>query len=178
MKKKIIGFIFLILLVGVGMMVYMGQKETQLKELYYSGTIEATQANLAFRVNGRVKDVLVDEGREVKRNQVLVILDQEEPLARRDQARADLNRSINELKRIGTMLELNRKVIPTEVEKAEAAVKGFRSQLAELEAGYRSQDVEQARLTVRKSQASLEEARKDRDRYESLYKTGIVSEQE
>ncbi|MFC1821526.1 efflux RND transporter periplasmic adaptor subunit [Thermodesulfobacteriota bacterium] len=178
MKKKIIGLVFLILLVGVGLMVYLGQKETQLKELYYSGTIEATQANLAFRVNGRVQDVLVDEGREVKGGQVLVMLDQAEPLARRNQAQADLDRSVNELKRIETILELNRKVIPTEVERAEAAVKSFRSQLAELEAGYRVQDVEQARLTVQKSQATLEEARKDKDRFESLYKAEIVSEQE
>ena len=55
MKKRLILIGFLALLLGVGGLVYWGQRKEGLTELYYSGTIEATQANLAFQVSGRVQ---------------------------------------------------------------------------------------------------------------------------
>ena len=58
MKKRIILLVFLILLFGVSALVYFGQRNEQLQEHYYSGTIEATQADLSFQINGRVIDVL------------------------------------------------------------------------------------------------------------------------
>ena len=62
MKKRLILIVFLVLLLGVGVLVYWGQKKERAAELYYSGTIEATQADLSFQVGGRVQDVPVDEG--------------------------------------------------------------------------------------------------------------------
>jgi len=53
-KKIIIVVIFFILLIGVGSFVYYGQWENKHKELYFSGTIEAIQSNLAFQAAGRV----------------------------------------------------------------------------------------------------------------------------
>ena len=62
LKKRLILIGFLALLLGVGGLVYWGQREEGLTELYYSGTIEATEANLAFQVSGRVRAVFLDEG--------------------------------------------------------------------------------------------------------------------
>ena len=45
MKKRLILIGFLALLLGVGALVYRGQREERLTGLYYSGTIEATLAN-------------------------------------------------------------------------------------------------------------------------------------
>jgi HlyD family secretion protein len=50
MKKRVIILILVALFVSVGLLVYLGQRKTQRSELYYSGTIEATQAHLAFQV--------------------------------------------------------------------------------------------------------------------------------
>ena len=88
MKKRLIIFIFFILLFGVGALVYFGQRNEQLKEHYYSGTIEATQADLSFQINGRVIDVFVDEGASVKQGQILAGLDRSEYQARYEQAKA------------------------------------------------------------------------------------------
>ncbi len=48
MKRRIIIIVFIALFVGVGLFVYFGQKSNRTKELFYSGTIEATQAKLVF----------------------------------------------------------------------------------------------------------------------------------
>jgi HlyD family secretion protein len=176
LKKRLILIAFLVLLLGVGGLVYWGQRQERLSELYYSGTIEATQADLAFQVSGRVQAVFFDEGQAVAKNQVLAVLDQQEFEARRAQARSDRMRFQENLKQLETLLELNRKILPAEVERVEASVKALQSQLAELEAGYRVQEVEQARYAYEQAQFALEEARRDKIRYDRLFERRIISE--
>ncbi|MGW8301114.1 MAG: HlyD family secretion protein [Desulfobacterales bacterium] len=176
MKKRLILIVFLILLLGVGALVYWGQRKERIAELYYSGTIEATQSNLAFQVSGRVSEVFFDEGQAVEKNQLLAVLEKEEFNARRDQARSDLMRSRKNLKQLETLLELNRKVLPAEVERVEASVQALQSQLAELEAGYRVQEVDQARYTYEQAHFALEEAHKDKIRFDRLFERKIIAE--
>ncbi|MEJ2286073.1 MAG: efflux RND transporter periplasmic adaptor subunit, partial [Desulfobacterales bacterium] len=95
--------------------------------------------------------------------------------ARRDQAQSELVRSREGLKQLETLLELNRKILPAEVERVEASVRALRSQLAELEAGYRIQEVEQARSAYEQAQFALEEARKDKTRFDRLFKNKIIA---
>ena len=178
MKKRLILIIFLALLLGVGSLVYWGQRKERSQELYYSGTVEATQANLAFQVNGRVSEVFFEEGQAVEKNQVMAVLDQEEFNARRDQAQADLMRAGENLRQLETLLELNRKILPAEVEKVEASVEALQFQLAELEAGYRIQEVEQARYAYEQTRFALEEARKDKTRFDRLFERKIIAEKD
>jgi HlyD family secretion protein len=178
LKKRLILIVFLTLLLGVGGLVYWGQRKEHSRELYYSGTIEATQANLAFQVSGRVKDVFLDEGQGVEKNQLLAVLEPEEFIAQRDRVQADLMRAGENLKQLETLLEINRNVLPAEVDKAEAGARALQSQLAELEAGYRTQEVEQARLAFEEARFTLEEARKDKIRFDKLFERKIIAEKD
>ncbi len=176
MKKWIVIIVFLILLAGVGYFVYFGQKEIQTQEHYYSGTIEATTSELSFQVNGRVTDVSVEEGAHVEKDQLLARLDQSLYQARRNQALANLDTARKNLRKMETVLDLYRATLPAEVARAESGVAVIRSQLQELDAGYRKQEVERARLAYLSAKEVMEEAAKDQVRYERLYKTGIVAE--
>jgi HlyD family secretion protein len=176
LKKRLILIVFLVLVFGVGALVYWGQRSERIAELYYSGTIEATQANLAFQVSGRVSKVFFDEGQAVKKNQLLAVLEQEEFNARRDQAQSGLMGSRENLKQLETLLEINRKVLPAEVERVEASVQALQSQLAELEAGYRIQEVEQARYAYEQAQFALREAHRDKIRFDRLFERRIIAE--
>jgi HlyD family secretion protein len=178
LKKRLILAVFVILLMVAGALVYWGQKREQAAELYYSGTIEATQANLAFQVSGRVKEVITDEGKMVRQGQVLARLEREEFLARQKQAEAHLYQARDLLEQKKALLELTQKTVPAEVERAEAAVKGAEAQLAELKAGYRTQEVERSRLALLKAEAAMEEARRDKERIDRLFKEGIVAERD
>jgi HlyD family secretion protein len=167
---------FLALLLGVGGLVLWGQTSRRGAELYYSGTIEATQSNLAFQVSGRVKDVLADEGQSVAAGAALAVLDRREFIALRDQAQANWQRASKNLRQLEAVLDVNRNVLPAEVDRAAAGVKALQAQLAEAESGYRTQEVERSRLAAEAAQATFENARKDKDRYEELFRKGVVAE--
>jgi HlyD family secretion protein len=154
MKKKriIIMAVFFILLIGVGILVYYGQWRTQHRELYFSGTIEATQANLAFQVSGRVLRVAVNEGQTVVKDQVLAELDRSEFQSRYDQAKATLDKSSRNLEQLSTMLDIYTKTLPEEVKRAESSVAN---------AGY-----------------VMDDARKNNERYEQLFRRSVTSEKE
>jgi HlyD family secretion protein len=177
-KKRIIGAVFLVLLVGVGILVYLGQRTVQLEELYYSGTIEARSSNLSFQVNGRVTDMPVDEGQVVQEDQVLAVLDQSEYQARFEQAEANLESAVRNLERTETVLALYKETLPHDVARAEAGLKVLLSQLRELEAGSRRQEIERARLAYLAAKDIMEEAGKDKRRFETLFQKNLVSEKQ
>ncbi|MGD0021589.1 MAG: efflux RND transporter periplasmic adaptor subunit [Smithellaceae bacterium] len=152
MKRRIIIVVFIGLFVGVGLFVYFGQKSNRTKELFYSGTIETTQANLSFQVPGRVVKVNVQEGQSVKKDQIIAQLDRVEFEARYDQARANLTRAKKSKQQLETVLDINKKTLPAEVAKAEANVKTATD--------------------------NLKDAEKNYQRFEELFKKGVVSEKE
>ncbi|MBE9547379.1 MAG: efflux RND transporter periplasmic adaptor subunit [Proteobacteria bacterium] len=152
MKKRVVIVVFVVLLVGVGLLVYLGQQKVQRRELYYSGTIEATQAELSFQVSGRVVSVPADEGQMVEEGQLLAELDRSEYLARHKQARANLDGSVKRLRQLEVVLEIYRKTLPAEVVRAKAAVSS-------------SRDI-------------MEEAQKHKERYDKLFEKNVVSERE
>ena len=178
MKKGIVIGVLICLFLVAGILLLNGQNNRSSGELYYSGTIEAKQAELAFQVSGRVIDVPVEEGQFVKKDQILAVIDQSEFQARYEQALANLEGKKENLKRLELVAELAKKNLPDEVARAEAGLKVLRSQLRELESGYREQDIERAKLGLSASRDVMEEAKKNRDRYAKLFQDELVSEKE
>jgi HlyD family secretion protein len=151
-KRRIIIIIFITLFVSVGLFVYFGQKGNRDKELFYSGTIEATQAKLSFQVPGRVAKVNVQEGQSVKKDQIIAQLDRMEFEARYDQARANLARTKKSKQQLETVLNISKKTLPAEVTRAEASVKTAAD--------------------------NLKDAEKNYQRFEELFKKSVVTEKE
>jgi len=120
LQKRIIIIVFATLFVSVALLVYYGQRKNNTGELFYSGTIEATQAKLSFQVPGRVRVVHFKEGQTVKKDEIIAELDR-----------------------------------------------------AELEARYG-----QAKALVQSASDTLTNARKNYERFEELFKKGVVSEKE
>jgi len=152
LKKGIILVIFLILLISVGALVYFGQRDAGKKNSYYSGTIEATNAELSFQISGRIAAVSVDEGESVERNQPLAELDRSEYLVHREQARANLKAAEQNIGKLESFLEMLRKTLPAEVARAEAGLESAR--------------------------AVALEAKKNRERFDNLIAENVVSKSE
>jgi len=152
MKKRLILAVFVILLLAVGGYVYYGQWKNQHRESYYSGTIEAKDAKLAFQAGGRVTVVHVWEGQRVTGDEVLAELDAAEFQSRLDQAQASLERAIKGQQQLETTLNVYQSVLPADVVRAEAVVASARK--------------------------VMEEARRNKERYENLYRRGVVAEKE
>jgi HlyD family secretion protein len=151
-KKRIVIIVFAALLVGAGLFVYFGQRQNRLAELSYSGTIEATQANLSFQAAGRVGDVFVKEGERVGKDQRLARLAPEEFDSRVAQAAANLERAVQNRAQSGIVLDLYRRTLPEDIARAEANVRAQRGIAVEAEKNHR--------------------------RYEQLFQRGVVAEKE
>jgi HlyD family secretion protein len=151
-KKKIIIIVFAVLFTGVGLFVYFGQNHKNSKELFYSGTIETTQAKLSFLIPGRVFQVNVVEGQAVAKNQIIAQLDRAEFEARYAQAKANLDRAQKAKEQLKTALDISQHTLPAEVARAEANLKSARDTLADAEKNYK--------------------------RFEELFSKGVASEQE
>jgi HlyD family secretion protein len=152
-KKKIIMGAFVLLLLGAGLMVWLGQQGMKRDGLYYSGTVEAaTISNLSFLVGGKVWKVLVTEGQHVEKEQPLAELERAEFEAVRNQAKATLDRSDRNLDQAAALLAVYRKTLPDEVARAEAGVASARDVLTEAES--------------------------NKERYDQLYSRQVVSKKE
>jgi len=152
LKKKVIIIVFLILFIGVGLLVYFGQLSNRQKELFYSGTIEATQSNLSFQVPGRVIKVNVQEGQSAAQDQIIAELDRVEFESRLLQAQANLERASKSKLQLETVLDIYKKTLPTEVTRATANAKSAKD--------------------------TMNDAEKNYQRFEELFKKGVVTEKE
>ena len=178
MKKRIVIIVVLTLLIGTGLFVYCGQQKARKGELFYSGTIEATQSHLSFQAGGRIIKVLVREGEAVAKDQLLAEMDPAEFLSRLEQAKANVDRSLKGREQAETLLAVYEKTLPAEAARAGAGVRALASQLDELKAGTRTQEVERAKQAMQSAAAVLEDAKKNLARYDNLFKKGTVSEKE
>lgn len=151
-RKKIVLIILILLVVGVGTMVWLGQKRSKGKEIYYSGTIEAVQSDLAFQVPGRVIAVNVREGNRVRKDQVLASLDPSEYKSRLEQAKANLERAMQNRSLAESNLAIARRTLPADVARAEASLQGAKD--------------------------TLEKTERNKKRYDQLYERQVVSARE
>ena len=92
MKKK---FSLIILIIGVfiaGVIsaVYFVQKENHNKVIKVSGNIEGDEVRISFRVDGQIIELLTDEGKVVKKGDIVARLNTDELIKERDNAASSL----------------------------------------------------------------------------------------
>jgi HlyD family secretion protein len=117
-KKKRMIVLFLIAAAIAATLFYLLTKEKGEKESFIkiSGNIEATEADVGFRVSGRIVNRYVEEGDWVEKGKVLARLDDEDLRNRLQLARATL---VSAQARLDKLLAGSR---PEEIKEAEAAV--------------------------------------------------------
>ncbi len=134
-----------------------------------SGNVEVTDVDVSFKVAGRVKTRLVDEGMPVAAGQVVATLDSEDleqEVALREAEAAAARSALAEL------LAGSRR---QEIAGAEADAAGARARLAELESGSRPQEIEAARAGVARAAADADRLVRDYERIAALFERGVVA---
>ncbi len=148
-SKLILGLLITFLAVGIlggGWWWYMTTKYVTTDDARISGTI----VSISGKIPGRITEVLVKEGEQVKAGQVVARIDSREVLAQKAQAIA---------------------AVAVAKAKYEELVAGSRPQ----EIGQARFSVDQARATVDQAQANLENAAKNYERMQALYNQGAIS---
>jgi multidrug resistance efflux pump len=140
--------------------------------LEIGGTVEVRTVQVASRTGGRVRNVLVHEGDEVRAGQPLVELDRVEVEARRDEAQAAVDIAQAQLDRA-----LNG---PREVEIAasRARVANAQAVLTELTRGARREDIDRARAQLAAAESQLANARTSFERATTLLQSQSISRQD
>lgn len=149
MKKFIIKFVAVTLLISIGIFLYFYQLNKSKQDKNYLtiyGNVDIRQVNLAFRVGGRISDVLVEEGDLIKPHQVIAVLDKQPYLDEKAVAMAQL-------------------------ETAEANYLKYKN-------GSRPQDIASAQANVKDKEAAYKNALKLYNRQNEVVDNGAIAKQD
>ncbi len=174
MSKRII-ISALIVIAVVGSAIYYFQSAVTLAKngthIRVSGNIEVTEAEVSFKIPGRVQKREVNEGERVTNGQEVAKLDSAElqqQVAVRDAEAQAAEAALRELE-AGTR--------PEQIKQAQAGMEAAKAALDELLAGARPQELESAKSELAAAQADAKRTTGDLDRIKSLYDQKVVSTQ-
>ena len=160
-------------------------------QLTGSGSIEATQVDVAPKMSGRVVRLAVNEGDTVRAGQVLVRLDDRDLLAQVDQARAGVVSARARVTQAEAAIQTQQQITDTQVAQARAALAAAQARVPQaqttvtLQRQTVEQSVAQAQAQVSAAQAqaasarsNLAKAQADYARAKTLFAQGAVAAQE
>jgi HlyD family secretion protein len=145
--------------------------------LLASGTIEATEVAVSFKIPGRVIARPADEGQRLKPGDPVARLESRELEADVERLRASLQATETRLPQLRTEIALQEELTRAKIAEAQAALAARQEILAELRAGTRPQDLQRSSAEVREAKAVLDNAQADSRRMDALFREGGVSAQ-
>ncbi|MBI5428613.1 MAG: efflux RND transporter periplasmic adaptor subunit [Nitrospinae bacterium] len=172
MPNKLKLIVLLLAVAVAGVWFYQGRKNGDLLQpetIRVSGNIEVTDAELSFKIPGRVAERLVTEGEIVKTGQVVARLDSSELEREAAVQKAGVRRAEAELQ------ELLNGSRPEEIEQARAAADKARSYLEQLLAGSRPQEIASAEAEVERLKSETNNFKVEYERQGKLVEEGFSS---
>lgn len=170
MRRRLI--IAIVVLVAVGGYFLWPRQRVQDGKLESSGTIEATQVDVASKVAGRVMRLAVAEGDAVTVNQVVAELDHAELDAQIAQARAAVAVIQTRVPQAEETVSVQTASVETQVRQARAQLQAALASQQVAEANWRA-----VTAALQAAEATRARAVTDQARTEQLYKEGAVSAQ-
>jgi len=159
-----------VLAVGAAAAIYISRFG---KEKTDDAQVEAHVSNVAPRIAGQVKRVLVVDNQQVKANDVLVELDDSDQRAKVDSAAADLAAMNAQLALAQTQLALTDKTAKANLTVAQGAI----AQAAAV-TGSTAAQIDQAKADIAAAQSRKQLTKLDRERAERLRATGAATQSE
>ena len=173
-RRLLILTLVAILMVGGGWAYWrkFGARHDQSGQIRVSGNIETTEAQVSFKIPGRVEKRLVDEGEKVEQGQEVAELDTSDLKCNVDLRQAELRAAE------AALAELLAGSRQEEIAAAAAAREKAEHALADLEAGSRPQEI--AAFKAAAGAAAAEEVRTQADltRATSLFQRKTISAEE
>ncbi len=171
-RKLIVGIGILALAMVIVAILVVVRSRNNPDVLHVSGNIEVTDAEVSFKIPGRVVERLVDEGVVVNADQVVARLET-----------ADLVEQVRMRRAAAAAAEAFSAQLlagsrPEEIEQAKAAMEQSEARLSELLAGSRPQEIAAAEAVAEHARADAIRAEADYERYARLFQKVNVSAQQ
>ena len=175
-NKKLLlagGVLLLVVLVGVlGLLRWLGDRP---ETITISGNIELIQVDVAFKTPGKLIERAVDEGELVRKGMVLARLDAEQTKRQREREQAGRMAAESQLRQIVTAAQYQKETLEAEIELRQAELRQAEARLSELLAGFRKQEIEQARAAAEEAASEEQRATQDWERAQVLHKNDDIS---
>ncbi len=172
-KKKIILPILLLLLIVAAIVTWrMVNARAPQNRMILSGTIEADEIHIGSKIGGRIAEVLVKEGQEVKQGQPLIRFESFDLDAKRNDAIAAIAQAEANLQKLQNG---NR---PEEIAQARAEAAAAQRNVEIAQNGPRQQEIDAARADLEAAAADYEVAKANFARLEQLTLNGVASQQD
>jgi HlyD family secretion protein len=172
-RKRIAIIVAVAAIAGGGIFAWrIVKSRSDARTIHISGNIEVTDAELSFKIPGRVVARPVDEGETVKSGQLVARLDSTELAQEVSLRKAEVQAAQ------AALAELLAGSRPEEITQAQAAADQAKARLAELEAGSRPQEIAAAEAANRSAVADAERLEEDFKRYSGLYQKELISTQQ
>ena len=175
MKKVILAIVLVAALATAGVLTYRSLHPETSNRILVSGNIELNQVDIAFKTSGRLIERTVDEGDTVQKGMVIARLDREQLLRQRETAEAGLQTSQALLAEAESALHWQRETMQADLQLRRADLSAAESQLLQLKNGSRPQEIQEAKAAVDAAQSQYDQAKKDWDRAQTLYKNDDIS---
>jgi len=175
MKKAIVLVVLVAALATAGVVAYRSMHTESTDRILVSGNIELTQVDIAFKTSGRLVERAVNEGDAVQKGMVIARLDREQLLRQRETAQAALQTAEAQLAESESALSWQRETMQADLALRSADLNAAQSQLLQLKNGSRPQEIQEADAAVASAQSQYEQAKKDWERAQTLYKNDDIS---
>ena len=176
MKKKLIPVVVLavvavVVLIGARSWFHGGDG----RSIRVSGNIELTEVNIGFKIPGKLIERRVDEGDRVTAGMLLARLDKDQLLGQRDRVRGGVASAESQMAQQTTAIDFQTETLEGQIQQRSAEVKTAEARLAELVAGSRVQEKEEARAAVDRAQTEYDRSASDWTRAQTLIKNEDIS---
>src|SRR5580658_3425367 len=175
MKKLILAVVLIAVLGTAGVLAYRSMHTEATDRILVSGNIELNQVDIAFKTSGRLIERDVNEGDPVHKGMVIARLDREQLLRQRETAQAALQTSQATLTEAQSALQWQRETMQADLQLKNADLSAAQSQLLQLKNGARPQEIQQSHAAVAAAQSQYDQAKKDWERAQTLYKAEDIS---
>lgn len=175
MKRAIL--VVIVVAAGGALFFLYQRRETNTRQrLTFSGNIELTEVQLAFKRAGRLEARCVEEGETVGSGVVVARLDTAELERQRDRALAAVAVAESHLAMLEYEIKFQEENLEASLELRGAELEQANAGLRELLAGSRRQEIAEAEATVQRAETEWTNARSDWERIRGLFKSGVVSD--
>lgn len=178
MKRLILIVILAAVAAVAGVYIYGRMHPKNTNTLSVSGNLELTQVDISFKVPGKLIQLNVDEGYYVKKGDVIARIDRDQVESQLNRDQASLRTSQEQYNQTETSVQWQRRTLDADVSLHDAELKSAQAHLAELLAGSRPQEIQQARAEVADAKAQHNQAQSDWTRAQDLIKDDDISKQQ
>lgn len=174
MKKKLRIAIVALVVIGLGFAYrqFRANSRQAPNVVRVSGNIEVTDAEVSFKIAGRVQERPAAEGQVIRAGQLVARLDSTELAQEVALRKAEVQAAA------AALAELEAGSRPEDITQAEANARRAKARLQELEAGSRAEELAVADAAVQRARADRQRLQADHERYTGLYRKALISAQQ